>query len=152
LGTKAYPDTKTDVKGRYELILHVESLREFWGPVNPTNSIMARDLNRKLAAILEFSGTPTNIDLNLQTGITLSASAQNIQDVLLANATLELRFPSGACLTKLKDEPVRANSAGVFSVPGLPQGRDYYAWDVTAKGYGSANGRVEAKNTQSNHY
>lgn len=103
LGTHAYPETKTDATGHYALVLRLEALTEFWGPVNPTNSIMARDFKRNLAAILEFTGTPTNIDLNLRPGITLSGAVKDPQGRPITNASVEPRFLSGAWVTKLKD-------------------------------------------------
>jgi hypothetical protein len=71
-GAGDYTEVETDANGGYEIILRPKLSGIFWGATNPTNSIMGRDLKRNLAAIQEFAGTTTNIDLTLQPGITLS--------------------------------------------------------------------------------
>jgi hypothetical protein len=68
-GASEYTEAKTDANGRYELILQQKSFGPFdyfWdGPMSMTNFIMARDLEKNLAAILEFAGSPSNVDLTL---------------------------------------------------------------------------------------
>ncbi len=155
-GASEYTEVKTGANGRYELILQQKSsgLWGFWdGPMCMTNFIMARDLEKNLAAIEEFAGTPRNVDLTLQPGITLSGLVKDIQGAPVSNATVEMRFLCGDSIRKVEERPTQADSQGLFSIPALPQGRDYYVFnDVTAKGYGTAFGRVDAKNTKTNRY
>jgi hypothetical protein len=150
-GAGKFTEVKTDAKGRYEIVQQTESGRGFWGHVNPTNSIMARDFEKNLAAFQEFDQTTTNIDLILQPAITLTGSVKNTLGAPVNEAEVELRFLSGDSLPLLEPRP-KVNELGSFSIPALPQGRGYIVWGITAKGYGSAFGRVEAKNTQTNSY
>jgi protocatechuate 3,4-dioxygenase beta subunit len=155
-GASEYTEAKTDANGRYELILQQQSsgLFDFWnGPMSMTNFIMARDLEKNLAAILEFAGSPSIVDLTLQPGITLSGSVKDIRGLPVSNATVEVSFLCGNSIRKMEERPTHGDSQGLFSVPALPQGRDYEVLNgVTAKGYGTAYGHVDAKNTKTNHY
>jgi len=45
------------------------------------------------------------------------------------------------------------DAQGMFTFPALPQGREYEFWDgIKAKGYGTTYGRLEAKDSNTNHY
>jgi hypothetical protein len=154
-GASQYTEVKTDAKGRYEIIPQRKFSgggEWFIGLINPTNSIFARDFGKNLAAVQEFDGTTTNINLTLQPAITLSGSVKNIKGVPVKDAVVELRFLSGKAIVLLEPLPIKVNELGSFSVPALPQGREYFAWGVSAKGYGSASKHVEAKNTQTSTY
>ena len=165
-----FSEVETDANGRYEIFVQKKKKGNiFWGHVNLTNSIMARDFERNLAAIQEFVGTTTNIDLTLEPGITLTGSVRNTDGAPVNDAELEFRFPSGDSLPKLDaaaglsflpdgvvdhagPRSARVDALGSFSIPALPQGRQYSIWEVTAKGYGSAHLHVDAKNTRTNSY
>jgi hypothetical protein len=164
-----YSQVETDANGRYEIFLQTIKSRFFFGHLNLTNSIMARHFERNLAAIQEFVGTPTNIDLTLKPGITLTGSVRNTDGAPVNDAELEFRFLSGNSLPKLDSaaglsflpdgvvdhagpRSARVDALGSFSIPALPQGRQYSIWEVMAKGYGSAHRRVDANNTHTNNY
>ncbi|MGD1083508.1 MAG: carboxypeptidase regulatory-like domain-containing protein [Verrucomicrobiota bacterium] len=143
---------ETDQNGRYEMLLQIDP-REFTGEIIPTNSILARDLKRNLAAIQDFSGTPTNLDLNLQPGLRLSGFVMDTNEVGMSNVTVNLYFVSGGQSRKLRPGPEKTDAAGSFSIPGLPQGREYFfPWGITAPGYGWLYGRLEAKDARTNRY
>src|ERR1035437_2859196 len=151
IGAGHYTEVKTDANGRYEIIQQPESSGVFWGHPNPTNSIMARDFQKNLAAIQEFPETTTSIDLILQPAITLTGSVKNTEGAPVNDAELELQFLSGDSLAQLEPRP-RVDELGSFSIPALPQGCGYIVWGIKAKGYGTAFGRLETKNTQTNSY
>ncbi len=150
-GAGHYTEVRTDANGRYEIIQLPESSGFFWGHPNPTNSIMARDFERNLAAFQEFDQTTTNMDLVLQPAITLTGSVKNTLGAPVNDAEVELLFLSGDSLALLEPRP-KVDALGSFSIPALPQGRDYTIWGIKAKGYGTAFGRVDARNTQTNSY
>jgi hypothetical protein len=78
---------------------------------------------------------------------------KDIQGAPVSNATIEIRFLCGNSIRKVQERLTHGDSQGLFSVPALPQGRDYEVFNgVTAKGYGTAYGDVKAKNTKTNHY
>jgi hypothetical protein len=152
IGAGHYTEVKTDANERYEIIQQPELSGLFWGPPNPTNSIMVRDFERDLAAIQEFDRTATNIDLILRPAITLSGFVKNIQGEPVGGAELDIRFLSGNSMTLLSPHPIKTDEAGQFSIPALPQSREYWIDEINAKGYGSGFARAEAKDTQTNRY
>jgi protocatechuate 3,4-dioxygenase beta subunit len=153
-----FAEVKTDSRGRYDIIPVYANAYD--GPINPKNTIVARDLKRNLAAIEEFIGASNNIDLTLLPAITISGSVKDVQGQPVNNAELDFGFLTSKDEAHFNSQsyipfevkPVKADGMGVFSISALPQGCDYYINDIKAEGYGSGRARVEAKNTQTNHY
>ncbi|MGD1084549.1 MAG: carboxypeptidase regulatory-like domain-containing protein, partial [Verrucomicrobiota bacterium] len=148
-----YSEVTTDKNGRYEVTLKLSREDMGWdGPISETNAIMARDPERNLVAIQEFKELPTNLDLVLQPGITLSGSVKDTQGAPVTNATVDLRFLLGRMLPPWTPQPAKVNAQGLFSFTAMPQGRQYFIQQVTAKGYGAAYSEVKAEDTKTNHY
>jgi protocatechuate 3,4-dioxygenase beta subunit len=149
-----FPEFTTDENGRYEITLRQESRLFFsWdGPIGPTNYIMARDLGRNLAAIQEFAVVPTNLDLNLQPGITISGFVKDTEGTPISSAVVELRILSGHSIAKVMEKPIKVDGQGSFSIPAMLQGREYSIYGTIAKGYGTGFGRVKAEDTKTNRY
>ena len=149
-----YAEVKTDKSGRYEMILKLSRETMAWdGEISPTNFILARSLERNLAAIQEFAAFPTNLDLTLQPGITLSGSVKNSEGAPVTNATVNLSILAGGSIPKLSPRPTKVDAQGSFTFPALPQGREYYFFQgITAKGSGTAGGRLKAEDSKTNHY
>ncbi len=142
----------TDKNGHYGMVLKLSRKKVIWdGPIILTNFVMARSLERNLAAIEEFAAFPTNLDLTLQPGITLSGSVKNIEGAPVTNATVNLSILAGGSFPKLSPRPTKVDARGSFTFPALPQGREYFQW-TTAKGYGTAAGRLKAEDSKTNHY
>jgi hypothetical protein len=150
-GAGHYEEVKTDANGRYEIIQHPKFSGFFWGHPNMTNSIMARDFEKNLAAIQKFDQATTNLDFVLQPAITLTGSVQNALGAPVKDAEVEFRFSSGDGLALLEPRP-KADALGSFSVSALPQEGHYFILEVKAKDYGSASGSVDAGNTRANSY
>jgi hypothetical protein len=146
-----YAEVKTDANGRYEIVQQLNP-SGFWGFVNLTNSIMARDFERSLAAIQEFPEATNNIDLILQPAITLKGSVKNTEGGPVRDAELEIMFNAGSAGFLLQSQPTKADEKGLFIVPVVPQGRGYLIWKVEAKGYGSSSEGAELKNFQNSSY
>ena len=149
-----YFETRSDQNGRFVVVLQYKNARGFWGgPINPTNLLMARNLEGNLAAIAEFSEAPTNLLLNLQPGITFSGSVQDTEGAPVTNATVDLRILSGNSFVQLQPQPAKVDAKGSFSFPALPQGREYYLVNgITAQGFGTAGSLVNAGNSRINRY
>jgi protocatechuate 3,4-dioxygenase beta subunit len=152
-GACFYAEARTDENGRYELSLQ-RDLVGFWeGPISVTNFILAQSFERNLAAIQEFDAIPTDLDLTLQPGITLSGFVKDVDGAPVSGATVELRILSGHSITRVAERPTRVDAQGFFSIPALPQGREYSMFNgITAKGYGTAYGRLEARDSRTNRY
>ena len=150
-GAGPYAEVETDVNGRYQII-GLADMTIYNGIIIETNSIMARDVERNLAAVQEFHTTTTNIDLVLQPAITLSGSIGDTEGAPIIGAELDLGFHASRSNHKLEAQRIKVNELGQFSVSALPQGRAYDIWYIAAKGYGSGNAGVEAKDTRTNRY
>jgi len=151
-GAGDYAEVKTDGSGRYEIIQPKKSFAFMVGPIILTNSVMARDAERNLAAFCAFNRTTSNIDLTLQPAVTLSGSVKNTEGLPVGGAVVEIRFNSGESLPLLFEQPITANEQGQFSIPALPQGVPYVIWGVRAKGYGSGSAHIAADNPPTNRY
>jgi protocatechuate 3,4-dioxygenase beta subunit len=161
-----YEETSTDENGRYEMTIRQESNWFFsWsGPVNNIDFVMARDLKRNLAAIQEIGDTnavgfhqkteplPTNIDLALQPGVTISGSVKEAGGTPMANIAINLTILSSHSFAGVENKPVKTDAQGSFSYPALPQGREYNIFNLTAKGYGSAYGNAKPQDTKTSHF
>jgi protocatechuate 3,4-dioxygenase beta subunit len=149
-GAGQYAEVMTDANGRYEII-EQKDVVIYNGEIIETNSIMARDVERNLAAVREFHMATTNVDLVLQPAIILSGSVKNTEGVPIVGAELDLGFWD-RMFHKLGAQRVKINELGQFSIPALPQGREYEIIDIAAKGYGSGGERLLAKDTRTNRY
>lgn len=146
-GAGHYTEVRTDKNGRYEVIGQ-KDMTLFNGIITEKNSIMARDVERNLAGVQEFYMTTTNVDLVLQPAITLSGSITDTEGAPIIRAEVKLGFLANL----LGAQAIKVNELGQFSIPVLPQGCEYRVWGITAKGYGSDNAWVKAKDTQTNRY
>lgn len=113
---------------------------------------MARDVEQNLAAVQECYMTTTNVDLVLQPAITLSGSVKNAEGEPIVGAELDFGFLAARSFHKLEAQRTKVGESGKFSIPALPQGRAYEIFYIEAKGYGSCNAVVQAKDTQTNRY
>ena len=147
-----YTETTSDNHGRYELTLKLSRETGGWsGTIDLTNCVLARSLERNLAAILEFDRIPTNLDLTLQPGITFSGSVTDTKGAPITNAIVNIGMEYGRMMPPVLPSPMQVDARGAFSIPALPQGREY-SDDITAKGYGTGDGYVPEKDSHTNRY
>ncbi len=152
-GAPHYTEVRTDEKGRYKFILQIGGSRIWWGSTNPTNFLMARDFRRNLAAIQEFAAIPTNLDLELQPGITISGSVKDTNGIPITPASVDLGILSGGFLEELEPQPIEVDSQGRFSISALPQGRGYWLHDgIKAPSYVPGSGQLKAEDSRTNHF
>jgi protocatechuate 3,4-dioxygenase beta subunit len=149
-GARQYAEVKTDANGRYEIIGQ-KDMTIYNGIIVETNSIMARDVERNLAAVQEFYWMTTNVDLLLKPAITLSGSVKDTEGAPIAGAEVDLGFWD-RMFHKLEAQRAKVNELGQFSIPALPQGREYEIVDIAVEGYGSGSVWVMANDTQTSRY
>jgi len=149
-----YTETTTDNHGRYELRLKISRETEGWfGIIDRTNCVLARSVDRNLAAIWEFGQIPTNLDLTLQSGITFTGSVTDTKGAPITNAFVNIGMEYGRMSPRVLPNPMPVNARGAFAIPALPQGREYGIYDgITAKGYGTGYKYVPEKDTHTNRY
>jgi 5-hydroxyisourate hydrolase-like protein (transthyretin family) len=86
-GAGHYAEVRTDAKGRYEIIGQ-KDMAKYNGEIIETDSIMARDVEKNLAAVQEFHMMTTNVDLVLQPAITVSGSVKDPEGAPIIGAEL----------------------------------------------------------------
>jgi hypothetical protein len=133
---------KTDSGGHYTINLSRQA----------TNLVMiARDLERNLAASHDFNGTITNIDLTLQPGLTLAVKAQDANGLPVPSATEILSVMVGRTAWTLSRVSARADEQGLIEINALPQGLSYRA-NITSRGFSVATAQASAEQTRTNRF
>jgi protocatechuate 3,4-dioxygenase beta subunit len=128
-------DVRTDANGRYSMSLqNMQIIRQ----QNRTPTLVARSLERNLAAIHDIDEQTTNLDLRLEEGVTLSAKVEDAAGAPIPSARATLIFMIGMDGFPMNGETAGADEAGRIRVPALPPGQQYIV-NITAPGYGSAN-------------
>jgi hypothetical protein len=126
---------ESDANGKYAIS---------WHPM-PTNgssprprvySLIARDLRRNFAAVHTIDESITNLDIDLQLGLTISATLQEPGGKPITNAVTSLIIYSGTMGSQIAMPSVRPDARGVIQIPALPQGCRYSV-GFRAPGYGS---------------
>jgi protocatechuate 3,4-dioxygenase beta subunit len=112
--------------------------------------VVARDVERNLAAIETIDTHTTNVDLRLAPGLAISGTVLDMQGAPLVHANVNLNIMAGNMGGLIVYEQVKQNSEGAFTIPALPMGQQYNLY-VTAKGYGSAHRRVGITQNQTNN-
>ncbi|MDB6053857.1 MAG: hypothetical protein JWN25_1380 [Verrucomicrobiales bacterium] len=150
-----YTETKSDELGRFTLKLRKEisGLHGWDSWMNPTNFIMARGFEKNVAAIRVFSSFPTNLDLILEPGLSLSGTVVDTNGLPIPNAAAELMISVGGPNSKFGTKPITTDSLGKFFIPALPQGHYYFfTKGFTVDGYGMSGGVLLEKDSFTNHH
>jgi hypothetical protein len=144
-------ETKTDQNGAYLVQGKAVNGMQVLNEQMTTNLVVARDVERNLAAIggfSLFSGIPRNLDLTLQPGLCISGSVRDKEGAPVTNATVtpvfneersagDSRFGWGVSLPD-----VEVDGRGLFTFAALPQGRSGYGVCAVANGYGVGNAYI----------
>jgi len=149
-----YTEVTTDENGHYELILKLSRESFDWNSmIDPTNYVLARSLERNLVALQEFIELPAHLDLTLQPGITFSGVVQDTEGAPVTNALVDFRIEPWRMSGTVGPPAIKVDAQGSFSIPAMPQGRQYYFYDgITAKGYGIPLVNVKLEDTKTKHY
>lgn len=94
-GAGDYTEVKTDKYGNFAIINEEEEIQSGFaradiGFTSLTNNILARDIEKNLAAIRGFDRTTTNVNLVLEPAITLSGSFKNTQNKPVSDVKLKI--------------------------------------------------------------
>ena len=128
----------TDARGQFSLTPNVNP----YGGANMQRIVIARDLDRNLAAALEVEEDTTNASVRLEPGLTLAGRVTGADGKAITNAELNLMFHTERFGTQL-GAPVGVDTEGRFEIKGLPTGR-WYGVTASAKGYGAESRNVDA--------
>jgi hypothetical protein len=134
----SYAQKRTDDQGRFTL--SADSIPAGY-PVSQ-RVLIARDLERNLAAALDLEEDATNADLRLSPGLTLAGRVLDANGHAVSNAQAQVMFRTDRMGSQL-GQPVRADAEGRFEIKALPPGR-LYSVTVSAKGFGQDQHDVDA--------
>jgi protocatechuate 3,4-dioxygenase beta subunit len=131
------PQIVSDANGKYALSWHPLFANSPAAQAR-VYTLIARDMERNFAAARAIDETATNLDIDLQWGLTLSAPLQDPNGKPITNAVTSLVIYSGTIGSLIAMPSVKPDDRGVIRIPALPQGCRYSV-RVTAPGYGSAS-------------
>jgi hypothetical protein len=136
--------------GKYSITWEIQANNRY-GPIPKSRAIYARDLAHNLAVRQEFDDTATNLDLRLQSGVTLAVKVEDVNGKPIPTATAIFSLASGQQASFLRQTRSKADEEGIILVKALPQGLAYNA-NITAQGYGPGFARAIADETQTNRF
>ena len=121
----------TDADGKYELTWE----RAGWDSSDTIFVLVARDLERNLAALVEIDEDTRNLDITLQPGGTFTGTVQDHEGKPLADARVRVWLRVSNWGTTLGREEIRTSEDGTFEAKAIPSEREYNI-SATAEGFG----------------
>ena len=139
---------KTDANGHYELSWQKPS----WaGSQNQSFYLLARDLERKLAAVQEMEETTTNLDVTLKPAMSVSGRLQDTKGKPVTNAMAYIMLHKENVGFTISRQRIPSDEQGRIHAEGLPMGERYSLY-VSASGYGNAQQEMDAADPKADHY
>jgi hypothetical protein len=140
----SYAQQRTDDQGRFTLPA------DYLPPGYPVSQhiLVARDLERNLAAALDLEEDATNVDLRLSPGLTLAGRVAGANGHAVSNAQAQVMFRTDRMSSPL-GQAVRADAEGRFEIKALPPDRRYSV-TVSARGFGQDSHNADAPEAGSN--
>ncbi|MGO8766537.1 MAG: carboxypeptidase regulatory-like domain-containing protein [Limisphaerales bacterium] len=135
---------KTDAQGGYSVNWQPQP-----GMPNMKNFVIARDVERNLAAIEPIATGQTNIILRLVPGLSISGTVQDAKGTPLPRANINLNIMTGNNGGMVEYQPIKIDTDGTFTIPALPTGQQYLVF-ARASGYGSAQKNIGKTQSQTN--
>jgi Carboxypeptidase regulatory-like domain len=139
---------KTDANGHYEVSWQKPS----WaGSQNQSYFLIARQMERKLAAIQPMDEAATNLDVTLMPAMSVSGLVQDTKGTAVTNAVAYVQLHQENSGFSIGRRPVHSDAHGRIQVDALPMG-ERYGFYVSAKGYGSSHEEMDAADPKADHY
>jgi len=111
--------------------------------------VIARDIERNLAAIEAIGTNQTRVILRLEPALAISGTVQDAQGTPLTRVNVNLNIMAGNMGGLVEYEPIKVNPDGTFTIPALPMEQQYHVF-VSANGYGSAHKSVGKTQSRTN--
>jgi protocatechuate 3,4-dioxygenase beta subunit len=141
-------DAKSDSSGHYELTWQ----KPAWaGAQNQRFFLVARSMDRNLAALHEVDESTKNLDVDLKPAMSISGRIQDVKGKPITNATAFLMLQTENFGFQVSRQPIRVDAQGRIEVKTLPLG-EHYNLSALAKGYGSGNQQMDNPNPNADHY
>jgi hypothetical protein len=138
-------NTKSDTRGYFSLTWNAE---RYGGSDRPV-CLIARDLPRKLAVVQDWDETVTNLDLKLESGVTVSGRVVTAENQPIPNANVSAILMVANRGSSLGSQAYQSDKQGHFEIPCLPPGQTYSIY-ISAKDYSSGNQQVPSLETETN--
>jgi protocatechuate 3,4-dioxygenase beta subunit len=139
---------KTDANGHYELIWQKPS----WaGSANQSVYLVARHLERKLAAMREMEETMTNLNVTLKPAMSVSGRVLDTHGKAVTNGVASIALRLENMSFTISRQPVHSDEQGRIQADALPMG-ERYGWYVSARGYGGGRVEMDAADPKADHY
>ena len=113
--------------------------------------VIARDVERNLAAIEAIGTNKTGVILRLEPGLSISGTVQDAKGAPLTRANINLNMMAGNMGGMVEYQPIKMNSDGTFTIPALPMGQQYhvYVLQTAMAPRRKASGKLKARPTAS---
>jgi protocatechuate 3,4-dioxygenase beta subunit len=134
---------KTDANGDYS----VKWQSQPGGMRDVKYFVIARDVERNLAAIEAIDTNKTHVALRLEPGLSISGTVLDAAGTPLPRANINLNMMAGNMGGMVEYQQIKMNSDGTFTIPALPTGQQYQVY-VTASGFGSVRKSVSKTQSQ----
>lgn len=141
-------DIKTDASGHYELTWE----KPQWAMQNNQSFYMvARNRDRKLAALHELQDNTTKLDIDLKPSMSISGRIQDAKGKPITNANISVLLQTENMGFMITREQIPVDAQGKVVIDGLPMGERYGIW-ATAVGYGNLNQTMDSADPKADHY
>jgi protocatechuate 3,4-dioxygenase beta subunit len=139
---------KTDASGHYELDWQKPS----WaGSQNQIFYLLARHLERKLAAMQPIEETTKSVDLTLKPAMSVTGHVQDTKGKAVTNVVAYISLHQENSSFTITRQPVHSDEQGRIEADALPLG-ERYGWFVSAQGYGGGQQEMDAADPKADHY
>jgi protocatechuate 3,4-dioxygenase beta subunit len=135
---------RTDADGKYSVTWQAQP-----GMRDPKYFVVARDVEKNLVAMESIDTNKTRVDLRLGPGLSISGTVQDAKGTPLTRANINLNMMVAGGGRLVEYQPIKVNSAGIFTIPALPPEQQYIVM-VNASGYGSARKNIGKAQSQTN--
>lgn len=141
-------DIKTDASGHYELTWE----KPQWAmQQNQSFYMVARNPERKLAALHEIQDNTTKLDLDLKPSMSISGRIQDAKGNPITNANVSVLLQTETMGFMVTRQQIPVDGQGKVVVDGLPMGERYGLW-ANAQGYGNLNQTMDSADPKADHY
>jgi protocatechuate 3,4-dioxygenase beta subunit len=152
-GSPKEAEARTDTNGRYLMTVQFnkapfELIHEWVS----RNCMIARDLKRNMAVIAEISNLPKSMNFKLQHALKLTGRVTGTDGAPLKGVPMAVMVQANEQLFTLTPHPDSTDADGMFSMPALPEGLEYFCFNEnTAPGYGADCATLKSEQTHTDH-
>ncbi|HCO92792.1 MAG TPA: hypothetical protein DIU00_02385, partial [Phycisphaerales bacterium] len=137
-------DATSDSQGRFEIRWQTPEWSRAMTP-----HVIARHLERNLAAAVEIEEDARLIDINMTTGVVLAGKVVDVDDKPVEKAYLNLTFRSSNYGISMKREKGVTNAEGYYEIRAVPPHHEYSV-NAGADGYGRNEVRITTDDVVNN--